>query len=368
MADAVHRHIVISAVNIRKGGTLTVLRDCLRYLSTCSDWQVTALVNNRRLCDYPGINYVEVPWSIRSWLHRLWCEYVTMNGISRGIQPVDLWFSLHDTTPRVKAKRQAVYCHTSFPFMEATWQDVKMDYKIPLFSRLTRFAYRINVRRNRYLVVQAQWMRKALSAMIHFPSDRIIVAPPAFSAPTIIDTSAAQPAPVFIYPCTPDCHKNIEDVCNAARLLATWNGVDSFRLVLTVKGNENRYARSIYAKFGDAPFIDFHGFMSQVELYSYYGKAACLIFPSRVETWGLPISEFKGTGKPMILLDRPYSRETAAGAPRVAFVVKSPIDIYLGMKDFIDDRTVRFKKVPPVTHIPPVAENWEELFNLLLKP
>ena len=60
------KHIVISAVNIRKGGTLTVLKDCLSYLSGRTDLHVTALVHDRSLCEEPGISYIEIPWSTRS--------------------------------------------------------------------------------------------------------------------------------------------------------------------------------------------------------------------------------------------------------------------------------------------------------------
>ena len=41
--------IVVSAVNIRKGGTLTILRNCLEYLSGLAqsgNYRVVALVHN----------------------------------------------------------------------------------------------------------------------------------------------------------------------------------------------------------------------------------------------------------------------------------------------------------------------------------
>ena len=160
------KHIVISAVNIRKGGTLTVLRDCLRYLSGCPDLHVTALVHQRELCDYPGIDSIEIPWSIDSWGKRLKCEYVTMKGISEKLQPVDLWLSLHDTTPNVAAQRQAVYCQTSFPFLKVRLRDFIMDKKIPLFALFTKYAYKKNVHRNDYLIVQQDWLREGLSKIL----------------------------------------------------------------------------------------------------------------------------------------------------------------------------------------------------------
>lgn len=106
------RTIVVSAVNIRKGGTLTILRNCLEYLSDLAqkgDYRIVALVHRKELAEYSGIEYIEMPDTIKSWSRRLWCEYVTMYRISKSLAPVYLWFSLHDTTPRVIAEKQAVY-------------------------------------------------------------------------------------------------------------------------------------------------------------------------------------------------------------------------------------------------------------------
>ena len=44
--------IVVSAVSLRKGGTLTILRDCLCYLSTLAvdgHYRIIALVHKREL-------------------------------------------------------------------------------------------------------------------------------------------------------------------------------------------------------------------------------------------------------------------------------------------------------------------------------
>ena len=144
--------IVVSGVNLRQGGTLAILRDCLQFLSASlasKEWRIVAIVHNKSLCEFDGIEYIELPDTIKSWARRLWCEYVTMNKISKQLSPVTLWLSLHDTSPRVKAERQAVYCQTSFPFYKSSWRDLLFNYKIVLFSHFTRFAYRINVNSNK---------------------------------------------------------------------------------------------------------------------------------------------------------------------------------------------------------------------------
>ena len=365
MGQSVQRNIVVSAVNLRTGGTLTVLRDCLGYLSSRKDLHVTALVHRRDLCDFPGIDYFEIPWSVKGWGHRLWCEYVTMNRISGQLPETDLWFSLHDTTPRVKARHQAVYCHTAFPFMKATRQDWKMDKKIVLFSLFTRFAYRMNVRRNRYLVVQQDCMRSALSALLSFPRQRIIVAPPSFRLPTI--QGAPGETPTFLYPGTPDCHKNFETLCEAARLLEERVGKNRFKVLITVQGDENRYARWLKEGWGDVSALDFRGLMPRDELARAYGEASCLVFPSRCETWGLPISEFLPTGKPMLLADLPYAHETASGASHVQFFPPTDAQaLAAAMQAVVEGQSGLFNPVAPALPAAPLAPDWESLFALLL--
>lgn len=362
------RHVVISAVNIRKGGTLTVLRDCLRYLSGREDLRVTALVHKRELCDFPGIEYIEIPWSIEGWGKRLKCEYRTMKGISEELQPVDLWLSLHDTTPNVKARHQAVYCQTSFPFLKVRARDFLMDKKIPLFAKFTKYAYRKNVHRNDFLIVQQYWLRDGLSKMLHVDRSRFIVAPPKFENPVYEDTSGQEPVPIFLYPASPDCHKNFELLCEAAGKLEKKLGADAFRVILTIDGTENKYAAWVHKKWGDVKSIDFHGFMSKEDLYAGYGKAACLVFPSRIETWGLPISEFKPSGKPMLLADLSYARESAAGAGTVSFFdIDDAEDLAHQMELVISGKISNFGRI--ITRKPeaPFASDWESLFTLLLQ-
>ena len=317
MDTVAKRVIVVSAVNIRKGGTLTILRECLQYLSDQKGLKVYALVHDKRLCDYPGIEYLEFPWSVKSWSRRLWCEYVTMHRISLDIerrerQSIDTWLSLHDTTPRVKAIHREAYCHTSFPFLKWTLRDLMMDPKIPLFAMFTRFAYRINVQQNDCLIVQQEWFRDGLSRITGFPKDRIRVIPPKVSVDGVVPENITSRLPLFLFVSTPDCHKNFETLCEAARLLEKEVGKHKFKVVLTVSGDENRYARWIKKHWGDVYSIDFHGLMKREELFGYYKAASCLVFPSRVETWGLPITEYMMlNGGRMLLADLPYAHETS---------------------------------------------------------
>lgn len=366
------RTIVISAVNLRKGGTLTILRDCLSYLSELvrvSEYRVVALVHRQELCDYPGIEYIEMPDVIKGWGKRLKCEYVTMAKISDQLGAVYLWLSLHDTSPIVKAERQAVYCQTSFPFYAWNLRDFRMDFKIPLFAMFTRYAYRINIHSNKYLIVQQNWLRDGFSRMFGLDKSRFIVAPPQRKNVECNPENIKLDSYTFFYASTPDCHKNFETLCEASRLLEEEIGERKFKVVLTVKGDENRYSRWLYKKWGSVWSIDFAGFMSKGRLYGYYKAANCLVFPSKVETWGLPITEFmEASGdKPMLLADLPYAHETASGASQVCFFkCDDPVELKNRMKEMIENKCAALAPVPKQNIEGPRADSWKELFEILL--
>lgn len=365
------RTIVVSAVNIRKGGTLTILRDCLGYLSTLAlegEYRVVAIVHKRDLSDYEGIEYIEIPDSIKGWGRRLWCEYVTMHRISKALSPVHLWLSLHDTTPRVKAKHRAVYCQTSFPFLRLKMNDWRFNYKIGLFRLFTQIAYRINIRENDYLIVQAEWLRKKFTRMFRLPHERFIVAPPHSKTYPYNSTVTAENSSTFtfLYAATPDCHKNFELICQAAKLLEDEIGKGLFKVILTINGGENRYAQWLYKQWSEVESLEFHGLMDKETLFHHYAACDCLIFPSRIETWGLPISEFMPYNKPMLLADLPYAHDTAAGANLVAFFnPESKDELKKRMLQLINKDTTSLQNVPKQEIREPKAMNWSELFEQL---
>lgn len=368
--------IVVSAVNLNVGGTLAILRDCLSYLSELAaqgEYRIVAIVHDRQLVPYDNIEYIELKWPKKRWIYRLWCEYVYMKELSRKLSPVYLWLSLHDTTPTVKAERRAVYCHNSFPFYDWKWSELFVNYRIVMFAWFTKYFYRKNIHRNRYVVVQQQWMKDAFKKMFRLPTGNLIVAPPektipAYSIAEVTGSDAPQPCYRFIYASSSDIHKNYELLCEAARLAEQQTGKDAFKVILTIKGDENKYTRQLYKQWGHVHSVDFAGYMSRDTLFANYRTSDCLVFPSRIETWGLPISEFMAFDKPMILADLPYTHETASGARRACFVnTGKPQELADIMVRLIQGDESDMKPVPVLQPEPPVARSWKTLFDILLQ-
>lgn len=308
--------IVISAVNIVEGGMLKVLQDCLRAVRiTLPDWRVVALVNNAGVVDVDGVEAIVMPEAKRSWLRRVYTEYVTFHRLSKELR-ADIWWSLHDMSPRVEATSQFVYCHNCAPFVRFSLRELRVEPTLIMFSTIYSLFYRLNIKANRAVIVQQDWLRRRFER--RYGVRNVVVAHPV-AAQTAPTRDVAGPLRTFVYPSLPRVFKNFELIGEAARLLAAepdWTG----RILLTIGPDENRLTRDLFARYGAVRGLHFVGRQDRAAMTRLYGEMDCLLFSSRLETWGLPITEAKALGKPMIVVDLPYAHETVGTYDRVRFV------------------------------------------------
>ncbi|APU95252.1 glycosyltransferase [Sphingobacterium sp. B29] len=364
--------IVISAVNLVEAGPLAILRECLACLSimaVADNYRVIALVYKQSLADFPNIEYIETQWPKKRWVNRLWYEYVSMRSISRQIGPVSLWFSLHDTSPSIIAERRAVYCHNAFPFYRWKLHDLLFAPKIVLFALFSKYIYRPNIQHNNYLVVQQQWLREAFHRLFAIPTTKIIVAPASVTAKavSVLEKEEKPGFYSFVFAGSPNSHKNFEVICQAAALLEQ-QGLVHFKVHLTVKGDENKYAQWLHRKWGHLQSLDFMGFVTREQLEVYYASSDCLIFPSKTESWGLPITEFSAYGKPMLLADLPYAHDTAAGSSSVSFFdPDDPQALATQMGALMGGDESFLHAVAKEKLVEPFVLNWTDLFHKLLQ-
>lgn len=359
--------IVISAVNLTEGGTLTILKRTLAAINESDlvqKYRVIALVHDKKLAFYDHIEYLEFPKSKKRWLYRLYYEYVYFRQLSRRLN-VALWLSLHDMTPNVVAKHRAVYMHNPSPFFKWKWKDLWQSKNYVIFALFYKYIYRINIRKNDYLIVQQNWLRTAFSEMFRIPQDKIILFPPYVKGNKKAEKIDHREF-TFFFPSLARPFKNFEIIGEAVCLLDE-EGIRDFRVVLTLDGCENPYAKWVYEKYNKFRNIDFVGILTGEEMNRYYAETDVLIFPSKLETWGLPISEFIPYRKPIIAADLLYAHETCAGSERTAFFdpgnAKELAEL---MKEALRGQYVSYKPVPFLKMAVPYVNEFSELFDLLL--
>ncbi len=360
------RLIVISAVNLRSGGPLSILQDFLNYLDNdlASSYKIIALVHSKSVTpNTKNIRYIEFPKSASSYLYRLYYEYFYFYKLSKELNPY-LWLSLHDMSPRVNSTIQAVYCHNPSPFYKLTKKDFFLDKNFSFQNWLYKFIYQINIQRNNFVIVQQNWMKDEFKK--RFDVKNVIVANPNIDISIPVNIRKINnDKKIFFFPSFPRVFKNFEVICDAVRIVdEKYKGM--FEVLITIDGNENKYAQMIYKKYNDLKNIKFIGLQTREKVFEIYSKSDCLIFPSRLETWGLPLSEYKMFNKPIIVADLPYAHETIGNYNKVNFF--EPNDKHMLAKyivAFLENNSI-FVKHSRVKKSRLSTDTCSQLFNVLL--
>lgn len=359
--------LVISGVNLTEAGPLSVFKDALSSLVRlyADRYEIVALVHSRSLFELQDVTYLEFPKTKLSWWRRLRFEYWTCRALSEKLRP-HLWLAMHDITPNVRARVRAVYCHNASPFYRFTATDAMLDWRFGLFTLFYRFLYKINIRKNAFVVVQQEWLRSEFKQRYQVSS--VVVAHPSIEHIAVMDAKVQShdcTVRRFFFPAYPRIFKNVELILQATRILAR-RGVCNFEIWLTLAGNENPYAQKLFSAYRDLCEVKWLGLLTRAEVFQRYAEADCLIFPSKLETWGMPISEFRQTGKPMLIADLPYAHETVGeyGAVRF-FQPDCPDELAVIMERFMDN-DLQMERLEAISIASPFAENWDALFAILL--
>lgn len=351
---------------MKEGGLFTILDNCLQKISDFSktnEIRVIALVCDENLFKYPNIEYIAFPKAKKSWIARLYYEYIYFNKLSKTIKP-NVWLSLHDVSPNVKAKKKFVYFHHPTLFYKSTFQDWKFDYKIGVFSLLYKYLTKINIKKNNTVFVQQNWIKREFEK--YYNIQNIKVCYPEFvtltnSVALSLDAAKIQ----FFYPLVARSFKNIEIIAEAIQLLP--DSIKSkIQVSLTFGKGDSKYGDYIIDKYTSIPF-QFLGKLNREEVFRYYKSMDCLLFPSKLETWGLPLSEAKAYGKPILAANLPYAKETIGNYDFVSFFdINNPKELAELITHFVSN-TIHFQGNKNTFENSNQLNDWDSIFEYLIK-
>lgn len=90
------------------------------------------------------------------------------------------------------------------------------------------------------------------------------------------------------------------------------------------------------------------------------------MFPSKAETWGLPLTEAKRHGLAILAADLPYAHETLGTYDGASFFdVTDSNELARQMRELSKGR-LQFGECVGTRPADPFAENWNQLFDILL--
>ena len=352
---------------MEEGVIFTIMDNCMQKISEYSaknNLNVIALVHDKSKFNYPNIEYIEFPKAKKSWLLRLYYEYFYFNKLSKELNP-DVWFSLHDVTPNVVSKKQFVYFHHPTIFYKSSLKDWKFDYKIGVFSILYQYLTQINLKKNHTVLVQQNWIKNEFEKL--YKIQNIKVCNPEYTEEVTFEKTILDKEKIhFFYPSFPRTFKNFELIFEAISLLE--NSIRNkvkFHFT-TIKDNPHRFAKYLYKKYHIIPEVDFKGWISREEVLKLYNSVDCIIFPSKLETWGLPLSEAKVFNKPILAANLHYAKETVGNYDEVSFFdVENPTELALLITDFVNN-TIHYQGNNDLFDKNNQLNDWNAIFDFIL--
>lgn len=313
-------NILVYDVHASESGALSILDDLYKQVCNCQDKSIKWIfvVSTPHYKSNDNITVLRFPWVKKSWLHRIYFETVVTRRILKEYQPNKI-FSLQNKGISYSTQPQCVYLHLPF---------VLSDYKMSIFrdgkrlwiyqNVLSKFIFSSLKKVNR-TIVQTQWMKDALIRKAGVHEDSVVLAPPDISENYInIFKDSPESRKNFFYPATAFTYKNHITILKACHYLQQKNIMD-YRVTFTIRSDENKYTEMLYRYVQKHKLqVSFEGKIPRDEVFRKYTNST-LLFPSFIESFGLPLLEGRLSGSFIAASDSPFAREILDGYENAMF-------------------------------------------------
>ncbi|MBQ3582373.1 MAG: glycosyltransferase [Alistipes sp.] len=307
------RYIIVNATALDASGALGILRQFVANIPD-DDLKWLIFISDKISIDCCNSNVILQPIAnVKSMPRRFWWDLYGLQKWlkQQNIQPVasislqNTGFNSGFNVPNF------IYYHQSIPLMNFKWNPLKREHRtLWFYKNIYPFFIKLFLRSDTEIFVQLTYIRDLFSQRFETPLDKIHIISPAIFIPdqrTITVKDLPSDKINLFYPATPVFYKNHVVVTNALSEIG-----NTIRFYTTVVVNDLSLSNSEHVEFlGRIPYED---------VLSMYSSCDALIFPSYIETYGLPLIEAASLGVPIIAADLPYAREVLDGYDGVTFV------------------------------------------------
>ncbi|MEY1635966.1 glycosyltransferase [Morganella morganii] len=305
--------VLVNATALSTGGALTILRQFIAHAALTNMKYLIFSPVGVLLDTHTNITYVAV--DTKSWLSRIWWDSF---GLRRYIKQhhieAELCISLQNTSVNVDCQH-LIYLHQSLPFTSVRYSFNKQTVKYYLYKWFYKFFIFLFVTKDTHFVVQTRWMKAAL-AQSGISERNISVFTPDIKLPDgHLCYSSEQPhrlntdKSTFFYPASSHFYKNHLLILDALALLNTRQLNKEVQFAVTLAVGDYPVFDEKVQQLGLSDNVVYLGVMPYEQVIEHYISADAVLFPSYIETFGLPLAEAGVLGKKIICADLPYSRD-----------------------------------------------------------
>lgn len=317
--------IVVNATAIKAGGALTVLNEFIARADDSRNYIIFVRSDLEKLSHGNNIRLVRIERT--RGFSRVWWDFC---GLSLWLIKekifIDHLVSLQNMGVKgfgLRGKKQVIVYHQAIPLIGKKWSFLsRRTRSLAFYKYIYPFFVRFLDSESADYIVQAEWVKLKLHEVVGIPLARISVVKPSL----IIDKEWVCPVALtqnkitFFYPAADFHYKNHLILVLAAKKLKSDlpHIASRIKIVLTL-GLESSTAIEVQ-RCGVESMFEFKGQVPRREVLGYFKSGSFLLFPSMVETVGLPLLEAAYFSCSIIASDCPYSREVLDGASNVKFV------------------------------------------------
>lgn len=308
--------ILVYDVAADSGGAATVLKSFYEEFRRDTENEYIFVLSVFELPKMKHIRVLNFPWIKKSPLHRLYFDQVRAHRLVKKYR-IDQVLSLQNIELPHAGVPQVVYEHNALPFAEyrfKPWEGFRPWFTQQVLGRMMKRS----ICRAEKVLVQTNWMKQEIVRQCRISPDKVEVKFPPVEMLKTVPWQMNAEKPVFFYPANASAYKNHKTFLKACRMLQE-SGYEKYQVIWTVRGDENKGIRAVQkeAEVRKLPIV-FRGPMTRQELFELY-VSSILIFPSYIETIGLPLLEARSAGAWIAAADCLYAREMVGDYERTEF-------------------------------------------------
>lgn len=312
-------NIMVFDVPAEHGGALSILNEFYAEVAHHDDKDINWIfvLGKPSLESQPNIEVLNFPWIKKSWWHRLYFDYVIAPKLVKKYE-VDRIFSLQNVTVPFVGVDQTLYVHQSLPFAEHRFnlRESRISW---IYQNIIGKLILRSIRKAKKVVVQTQWLKEVCATKGNISREKIEIVPPKIELEIkskFVPTKNA--LTTFFYPAGATMYKNHEVIVEACRILVR-KGAGDFLVIFTLTGDENKNTAELLSIVRQEGLpVEFTGTMSREDVFDFYSKSV-LLFPSYIETFGLPMLEARLHETVVVASDCSFSHEILDGYENAYF-------------------------------------------------
>ncbi|MBD5355781.1 MAG: glycosyltransferase family 4 protein [Bacteroides sp.] len=345
--DKLQSKIVVNATALDQSGALSILKQFFENIpNDGKEWLIFISEKIEFKSPVPNVILKPIP-NVKSLVRRFIWDWYGLNKWLRTNQIKPLaTISLQNTNFRVSEKNipRFIYYHQSIPFYKNRWCPLKKSERTLWFYKYVYpFFVSLFLRKDDYIFVQLDFIKRGFIRKFSHPGKNIGVFSPSINSVAISNSNVFldKSKMNLFFPATLFPYKNHELLVKALKEVDNPN--IQLYFTVTKKFNDDRIK-----SLGILPYKD---------ICNIYENCDALVFPSFIETFGLPLIEAATMGLPIITVDLPYAREVLNNYEGAIFLpYDKPEEWAIAI-----NKLVKEKRYTPLDTSK--REGWTELFK-----